>query len=146
MIAIDTNLLVYAHRSASPAHGAARRLLERAALQRGGWGFTHSTVSEFWRTVTDRSIPGGATSAEAASRFITSLVDRAGAEVWQPGPRFALRLMQLATEKRVVGLRVYDLQIALTAWDNGATELWTSDRNFASVPGLRVRDPFATAR
>ena len=54
--------------------------------------------------------------------------------------------MQLAIEKQVAGLRVYDMQIALTAWDNGATEIWTTDRRFTSVPGLRVSDPFDAAR
>jgi len=43
----------------------------------------------------------------------------------------------------VQGPRIFDLQIALTAFENGATEIWTHDRNFLSLPGLRVRDPFS---
>ena len=37
--------------------------------------------------------------------------------------------------------RVFDLQIGLTAFDNGAHEIWTHDGAFVRIPGLRVRDP-----
>jgi predicted nucleic acid-binding protein len=47
----------------------------------------------------------------------------------------------LAEELDVRGLRIFDLQIALAAFDNGATEIWTHDRNFVAVPGMLVRDP-----
>ena len=59
------------------------------------------------------------------------------------GPQFAQRLLQTATDLGVVGARIFDLQIALCALDGGATELWTHDRAFVKVPGLRVRDPLA---
>jgi predicted nucleic acid-binding protein len=42
---------------------------------------------------------------------------------------------------KISGARVFDLQIALTALENGATELWSHDRGFAGLPGLLVRDP-----
>jgi predicted nucleic acid-binding protein len=38
---------------------------------------------------------------------------------------------------------VYDLQIALIALENGATEIWSHDRAFTSLPGLLVRDPLS---
>jgi len=41
----------------------------------------------------------------------------------------------------VVGPRVFDLQIAMTALDNGATEMWTHDAGFVRLRGLPVRDP-----
>jgi predicted nucleic acid-binding protein len=43
----------------------------------------------------------------------------------------------------VVGPRVFDLQIAMTALDHGATEMWTHDAGFVRLPGLPVRDPLA---
>jgi predicted nucleic acid-binding protein len=42
---------------------------------------------------------------------------------------------------KIAGARVFDLQIALIALENGATEIWSHDRAFAGVPGLQVRDP-----
>jgi hypothetical protein len=36
---------------------------------------------------------------------------------------------------------VFDVQIALTAFEGGATDLWTHDTRFVKVPGLRLHDP-----
>ena len=143
MIGIDTNLLIGAHRAGVPEHAVARQALERAAAHRGGWGLSLATVAEFWRIVTHPRSVGGPSSGRAAAGFIHALVDQAGAELWQPGPVFGKRLVQLAAEKQVEGSHIYDLQIALTAFDNGATEIWSLDRSFVSVPGLPVLDPLA---
>jgi predicted nucleic acid-binding protein len=43
-------------------------------------------------------------------------------------------------DRAVSGPRIFDLQIALTACEGGATELWTHDAAFIAVPGLRVSD------
>jgi predicted nucleic acid-binding protein len=83
-------------------------------------------------------------SGSEATAFIRALLDQGGAELWQPGPVFGRRLLQLATERRIRGSHIHDLQIALTAFDNGATEIWSHDQSFASVPGLPVRDPLRT--
>ena len=56
-------------------------------------------------------------------------------------PGFWERLTQLADDMKIAGTRVYDLQIALIALENGATEIWSHDRAFAGLPGLLVRDP-----
>jgi hypothetical protein len=36
---------------------------------------------------------------------------------------------------------VFDPQIALTAFENGATEIWTHDHGFLGFPGLTILDP-----
>ena len=47
----------------------------------------------------------------------------------------------LARRLHVRGVRIFDLQIALVAADAGATELWSHDRQFVSLPGLPVVNP-----
>jgi predicted nucleic acid-binding protein len=69
------------------------------------------------------------------------LVVDGGASIWTPGTGFWERLTQLASDMKIAGPRVFDLQIALIALEKGATELWSHDRAFAGVPGLLVRDP-----
>ena len=73
-----------------------------------------------------------------------SLLVAAGAAIWLPGPGFGERLLQVARDLDVSGPRIFDLQIALTAFEGGATEIWTHDADFVSVPGLRVHDPLAS--
>lgn len=139
MIAIDTNLLVYAHRSATPEHRASRAAIERAAATHA-WGFASAVVAEFWSVVTHPSAAGRPSTPDEALRFLTAL-SSAGADVWAPGPGFGLRLAQLAADLDVSGNRVFDLQIALTAFEGGARELWSHDARFVTVPGLRLVNP-----
>jgi predicted nucleic acid-binding protein len=47
VIAVDTNLLVYAHRSSLPEHRRARRALEQASRDPRGWGIALASVAEF---------------------------------------------------------------------------------------------------
>ena len=144
MIALDTNLLVYAHRSAVAEHRSARRAIVRASTSSGGWGFSLPVVGEFWSVVTHPTAAGRPSAPEEARRFLVAL-EAAGAEIWTPGAGFAARLTQLATDLSVNGPRVFDLQIALMAFEGGATELWTADRRFVSVPGLPVVPAFEAA-
>lgn len=141
MIAIDTNLLVYAHRAGVPEHRAARLAIERASSDARGWGIALPSLAEFWGLVTHPACQGGPSTPSQAGAFLRSLIDEAGCRLWLPRDGFAERLLQAARELRVLGPRIFDLQIAVTALQNGALEVWTHDRRFLSVAGLRVHDP-----
>jgi predicted nucleic acid-binding protein len=143
VIAIDTNLLIYAHRAGAPEHRAAQAAIERAAVAPGGWGIAQASVSEFWCQVTHPRYPGGPSTPTQAAGFLKALIQDAGALVLAPGRNFHERLLAEALHRRICGPRIFDLQIALAALDQGAKELWTHDRGFQSLPGLRVLDPLA---
>ncbi len=66
--------------------------------------------------------------------------------IWVPGAGFDARLVARALELGVRGGRVFDLQIALTVLDHGATEIWTHDAGFVKVPGVTIRDPLVERR
>ena len=140
MIAIDTNLLVYAHRSRTPEHARARKAIERAAGASAGWGVAAASVTAFWAVATHPASEGKPSTPKQAAAFMAALVD-AGAQIWLPGSGFGERLLQTASDLGVVGSRVFDLQIALTVFEGGATELWTHDARFVKLPGLRLHDP-----
>lgn len=142
MIAIDTNLLVYAHRERTPQHTRARKAIERAAAAPRGWGMSAAVLPEFWSVVTHPSSEGRPSTPAQAASFVRALTD-AGAAIWLPGPGFGERLLQTASALAVSGPRIFDLQIALAAFEGGATELWTHDAAFITVPGLPVFDPLA---
>jgi hypothetical protein len=140
MIAIDTNLLVYAHRARTPQHRRARTAIESAAAHPRGWGFAAVVLPEFWAVVTHPASEGRPSTPAEAAAFVRALTD-AGAMVWLPGPGFGERLLQTAADLEVSGPRIFDLQIALSAFEGGATDLWTHDAAFVTVPGLRVSNP-----
>lgn len=142
MIAVDTNLLVYAHRARTREHRAALRALERARRDPRGWGVSLTSVVEFWSVVTHPAASGRPSTTAEARAFVDTLTGDAGGRVWVPGERFRERLLALADRLDVRGPRIFDLEIALTAFDNGASEIWTLDGRFVTVPGLEVRRPF----
>ncbi|HEV8231656.1 MAG TPA: PIN domain-containing protein [Thermoanaerobaculia bacterium] len=142
MIAIDTNLLVYAHRSAAPENERARSAIERASADSRGWGISLASIAEFWTVVTHAPLVSGPPSTpREARRFLSALLDEAGGRLWMPREAFWERLVETADDLGIRGPRIFDLQIGLTAIDNGAVEIWTHDAGFVSVPGLRVHDP-----
>jgi predicted nucleic acid-binding protein len=143
MIALDTNLLIYAHRAGCVEHHSARRAIEAAAADAGGWGIPAPCVLEFWSVVTHPSAAGGASAAALARRFIESLMESAGAVIFPPPAALVPRCMQLAEQLHVCGPRIFDLQIGLAALEAGATEVWTHDAGFVGLPGLKVIDPLA---
>jgi hypothetical protein len=140
MIALDTNLLVYAHRSALPEHRKAKNAIEKAAASRGGWCIPSFCITEFWAVVTHPKCAGRPSLPEEASAFLSGLID-AGAKVLYPRDGFAERLTTCACELQIEGPRIFDLQIALVSYDGGAREIWTHDRSFCSLPGLPFKDP-----
>jgi predicted nucleic acid-binding protein len=47
MIAVDTNLLIYAHREDSALHGAANELVDSLRRQSGPWAIPWPCIHEF---------------------------------------------------------------------------------------------------
>lgn len=141
MIAVDTNVLVYAHRRAVPEHRRARAALERAANDSAGWGISLPVLGEFWSIVTHPRAVGGASTVTQAAAFIRGLVAKGEMRIWVPGAGFAEYLVQRAVNMSVSAARIFDLQIALIAANSGAREIWTHDLNFVRVPEIRIRDP-----
>ena len=141
MIALDTNLLIYAHRAGLAEHRAARRAIQKASRDARGWGIPLPCLAEFWSVVTHPTSAGGPSTARQAHDFLRALIMEAGAALWLPQAGFGERLMRLAADLRVQGPRIFDIQIALTALENGASEIWTNDRNFTAFPGLGIHDP-----
>ena len=146
MIAVDTNLLVYAHRAGCPEHEAARRAIEDAASHRDGWGIPSPCLFEFWSVVTHPSSTGGGSDPAVARAYIEALIQTAGATILPAPPLLAPRCLQIAEQLDVRGPRVFDLQISLTALDAGVTEIWSHDAGFVGFPGLKVRDPLRVTR
>jgi len=120
MIAIDTNLLIYAHRSGTREHRSARSAIETACGSAGGCAITLPSIAEFFSVVTHPAASGRPSSPGDAAAFLAAL-EEAGAIVLGPGPALSTRLVQTAA--------------------GGATELWTHDANFVKIPGLVIRDP-----
>jgi len=56
MIALDTNLLIYAHRAGAPEHEGARAAIERLVDEGGAWGIPARTSQAAGPCITSTSI------------------------------------------------------------------------------------------
>lgn len=141
MIAVDTNILVYAHRADLPWHEAARDNVESLAAGRAAWAIPMHCLHEFYATVTRRGPLAVPTPPEVALAQLNSLfacdtlvVLTEDGDHWQ-------MLAGLVAHGRVTGGAVHDARIAACCLRHGVTELWTADRDFSRYPALFTRNP-----
>ena len=141
MIAVDTNILVYAHREDSEWHANAYARVAGLAQGRGVWGIPWPCLHEFLAIVTHPRIFSPPTPLDSA-------LDQADA--WIEAPTLALlaesevhwrQLRPMLSGGKIVGPRVHDARIAALCLQHGVTELWSADRDFGRFPELVVVNP-----
>lgn len=142
LIAIDTNILVYARRRELPRHARSVALLRRLAQGPEPWAIPWPCVYEFLRVVTHPRVFDPPTELDVALEDLESLLESPSLVLLGEGPAHASHLRRAVLEGRVVGNLVHDAHIAALGIEHGATELWTADRDFARFAGLRIRNPF----
>ncbi len=144
MIAVDTNLLVYAHREESPWHEAAHARIVELAEGPALWAIPWPCLHEFLAIVTHPRIFAPPTPLPAALEQVAawlespSLVLLAEADGYWPELRGSLEA------GRVVGPQVHDAHVVALCRLHGIQELWTADRDFGRFPGLSVRNPLVS--
>ena len=142
MIAIDTNLLVYAHRRVAPEHAVVEEAFR--GLVEGGedWALPWPCCYEFFGIVTNRRLwKERATSAEDAWRALCSLIDAPTCRLLRETDDFTRVLKGFLVRPGVRGSRVHDAKIAALCIAHGVDTLWTRDRDFSLFPELRTENP-----
>lgn len=138
MIAVDTNILVYAHREELPQHAAARARLTALAEGDAPWAIPVFCLGEFIRVVTHpRLFDPPHTIAEACGALDRVLASPT-VRVLSPGERFWAILAEAVREAAATGNLVFDAQLAALCRETGVSALLTEDRDFARFPGLRT--------
>jgi toxin-antitoxin system PIN domain toxin len=141
LIALDTNLLVYAHREDSEWHTPALASVTELAEGRGAWAIPWPCIHEFLAIVTHPRIFEPPTSLSAAIDQI---------EAWLESPTLVLlsesenhwpELRSSLKAGKIVGAMVHDARIAALCMQHGVRELWSSDRDFGRFPRLKVSNP-----
>lgn len=139
MIAVDTNVLVYAHRAETALHRAATRNLVDLAAGRGLWGLPVFCAGEFIRVVTHRRVFNPPSTLEEAIQFLERVVAAPGCRILRPEAGFLELLTTVAREADPRGNLAFDAQIAALCREHGVSALLTNDRDFARFEGLRLR-------
>jgi toxin-antitoxin system PIN domain toxin len=141
MIAVDTNLLIYAHKEGSPFHTAAAERVDSLRHQRAAWAIPWPCLHEFIGIVTHPGIYKPASTLAEALGFVDCLLASPQLHLLSESPGYFEKLRGIATAARLRGPRIHDARIAALCLHHGVSELWSADRDFSAFPQLRVRNP-----
>ena len=141
MIAVDTNLLVYAHRADMPFHTAARSVIESLAAATAPWAIPWPCVHEFTAIVTNPRIFKTPTPIERAMKQLAELAALPQLAFLAEGDGYLPQLEQITVAAQTRGGMVHDARIAAICRYHGISELWSADRDFSRFGSLRTRNP-----
>ena len=141
MIALDTNILVYAHRKDASQHAEAAAAVRGLAEGPDPWAIPWPCIHEFLAIVTHpRIFRPPSTLAQALAQV----------DAWMASPELVLLgegsgywvcARDAVAKGRAAGPKVHDARVAALCAYHGVHELWSADRDFHRFPGVRVRNP-----
>jgi toxin-antitoxin system PIN domain toxin len=141
LIAVDTNILVYAHREDSPFHDPAAKRIAQLAEGSATWSIPWPCVHEFLAIVTHPRIYAPPTPLRRALDQV---------DAWLESPTLLLLaesadhwavLRTFLASGRIAGAQVHDARIAALCRQHSVRELWSADRDFNRFAGLAVVNP-----
>lgn len=141
MIAVDTNVLVYAHREDSEFFDQASSCLQQLAEGTAPWALPWPCLHEFFSVVTHPRIYAPPTSAKLALAQIDAWLESPSLVLLTESAEHWHTLRGLLQSGRVLGPMVHDARIAALCVQHGVNELWSVDRDFGRFPKLEVRNP-----
>jgi toxin-antitoxin system PIN domain toxin len=141
LIAVDTNILVHAHRSESEWHVPARKSIERLAGSDETWAIPWPCVHEFLAVVTHPKIFRPSTPMERALQQVSFWLESPSLALLGEAPGYWDELSSVIRAGGVAGPRIHDARIAALCSLHGVKELWSADRDFGRFRRLRVRNP-----
>jgi predicted nucleic acid-binding protein len=142
MIAVDTNLLVYAHRVDMPQHVAAAEAVRGLAEGRQPWAIAWPSIHEFFAVVTHARFRPPS-PPRLALLAIQNLVASPSLHLIGEGIDHLDWLARFIGRGNVVGAMIHDARIAAICLAHGVNELWTADRDFSRFPELKTHNPLS---
>ena len=142
MIAVDTNILVYAHRQESSYHQQANAAVRSLAEGAQTWAIPWPCVYEFLSVVTNPKIWKDAASLPAqAWQQVCGWTQSPSNILLSETEDFLVVLERFVQRPRIRGGVVHDARIAALCVAHGVEVLWSADRDFALFPELKVHNP-----
>ena len=144
MIAVDTNILVYAHRREAGEHRMALEVVKGLAEGSQPWAIPWPCLYEFWSVVTNPRIwKEAASRPEQAWAQVEAWLGSPSLRLLAEPPGFEAVLGPFLKRPRVRGPIVHDARVAALCVAHGVEALLTRDRDFALFTELETRDPLS---
>ena len=144
MIAVDSNILVYAHREDSPWHEAAFARLGQLAEGAAAWTIPWPCLHEFLAIVTHPRIYNPPSPLGTAVAQVEAWLEAPGVALLMEMEGYWAELRAMVEAGRVVGPQIHDARVASLCRLHGVEELWSADRDFSRFSGIKVRNPLVS--
>ena len=143
MLAVDSNVLVYAHRREVAEHAAARDFVRSLAEGSERWAIAWPCLYEFFSVVTNPRIwKGVASTPQQAWAQLAAWLAAPSLRLLAENESVPEILAELAQRPRVRGPIIHDARIAAICLAHGVDKLVSRDRDFSLFPELPVENPF----
>ena len=141
MVAVDTNILVYAHRADSHWHTRADTVLTELAEGKASWAIPWPCLFEFYAIVTHRRIYNPPTPPADARVQMSNWLESPSLILLHEGEGFWETLERVLRKSSVLGGAVHDARIAALCLRHGVKKLLSADRDFSRFPELKTENP-----
>lgn len=141
MIAVDTNLLVYAHRQDAEWHRPAAKIVRDLAEGPAPWAVPWPCLHEFLAITTHSRIFVPPSTLEQAIAQVDAWMESPTIVVLTESPTHWATLRAQLSAGRIAGPKVHDARVATLCISHGISELWSADRDFSRFPDLSTRNP-----
>lgn len=141
MTAVDTNILVYAHREDAEWHEPAAQAVTRLAEGTHEWAIPWPCLHEFLAVVTHPRIFRKPTPVALAIGQVDAWLESPSLVVLSENEAYLDCLRELMSASRITGARVHDARVAALCVSHGVRELWSADRNFSMFHTIKSRNP-----
>jgi toxin-antitoxin system PIN domain toxin len=143
LIAVDTNVLVYAHRRDSPWHAAAAACMRELAEGTASWALPAPCLHEFLAIVTHERIFSPPSPLPKALEQISAWLESPTLVVLSETAGDWEVLGRVVERAKITGPRIHDGRIAALCIHHGVRELLSADRDFSRFGELPTRKPLA---
>jgi len=138
MIAVDTNVLVYAHRTDSARHRQALDWLRSLAEGGEPWGIPVFCLGEFMRVVTHRHVFDPPSTIAQAVEAVDALLESPSVRILTPSAGHWPLLRASIVAGEATGNVVFDAQIAALCREHGVERILSEDRDFRKFAALKL--------
>jgi uncharacterized protein len=141
VIAVDTNILVYAHREDAPFHQIAVQRVTALAEGRTAWAIPWPCIHEFLAIITHPRIYDPPTPLPLALDQVDAWLESPALMLLAESEQNWSELRSLVETGRITGARIHDARIAALCRQHGIRELWSADRDFSRFSDLPLVNP-----
>lgn len=138
MRALDTNVLIHAHRQEMAKHVEAARLLRNLAEGTKPWGLPVFCLGEFLRVVTHHRVFTPPTTIRNALAALERLVQSPSVRLLLPSDRYWSCLHATISQGHATGNVVFDAQIVAVCLEHGIDFLISEDRGLKRFENIHI--------